>query len=256
MFHVFLSSGGFFSGEAASEFDLSEEELQKRFLQPREHDESIWVQGKEFTWGDAEFRIFLGPPTSEIDEFTPILGSPMYELNGTFEDVTGTFVTSGPGASGQAPTSESERQSIFVVHGRNEALKVAVARCVETLVDEGRVLILHEQPNSGASLIEKFERSANEAAFAIVILTSDDVGGSPEGLQPRARQNVVFEAGYFFGAIGRENVALLYEEGVELPSDVHGLAYIPIDQNGAWQMRLGQELRAAGIDADLNKIAL
>jgi predicted nucleotide-binding protein len=87
-----------------------------------------------------------------------------------------------------------------------------------------------------------------------VLLTGDDVGGlSPDTLEPRARQNVVFEFGFFFGALGRNRVAVLHEEGVELPSDVHGIVYIPLDEAGAWKMLLARELKGASLDVDMNK---
>lgn len=69
------------------------------------------------------------------------------------------------------------------------------------------------------------------------------------------RQNVVFELGFFFGQLGRGRVAALYEEGVELPSDVQGLAYIRLDPTGGWRLPLAQELREAGLDVDLNRLA-
>jgi len=88
-----------------------------------------------------------------------------------------------------------------------------------------------------------------------VLLTADDYGGikgSPES-NARARQNVVFEPGFFIGALGRSRVAVLYEETVELPSDMNGILYTTLDSQGAWQLSLGRELRAAGFAVDLNR---
>jgi predicted nucleotide-binding protein len=45
----------------------------------------------------------------------------------------------------------------------------------------------------------------------------------------------------------------LYEEGVELPSDLKGLLYVPYDVGGAWKMLIAKELKAAGVHVDLNK---
>lgn len=141
---------------------------------------------------------------------------------------------------------------IFIVHGRDDGRKEAVARLLEraTSLD---VIILHERPNRGRTIIEKFEAHAGEAAYAVVILTGDDEGrlkAASDDLSPRGRQNVVWEYGFFCGALGRANVAVLYEEGVELPSDVEGVAYIPLDLAGAWRSLLARELRDAGIDVD------
>ena len=64
---------------------------------------------------------------------------------------------------------------------------------------------MNEQPNQGLTIIEKIEQYS-DVGFAIVLLTPDDVGGlkdKPEELQPRARQNVIFELGYFMAKLGK-----------------------------------------------------
>lgn len=93
--------------------------------------------------------------------------------------------------------------------------------------------------------MEKFEAHGGAASYAVVLLTPDDVGGPTGGTsQPRARQNVVFELGYFFGKLGRDRVAVL-NQSVEKPSDVQGIVYIAYP-DPAWQYKLAQELREAG----------
>lgn len=146
--------------------------------------------------------------------------------------------------------------SVFIVHGRNEARKTEVARVLEKS-GEYDVVILHEQPNRGRTLIEKFEGHAAESGYAVVLLTADDLGAIntlEQDFKLRARQNVVFELGFFFGALGRAQVAVLYEPQVELPSDINGLVYIELDDRGAWKTALIKELRAAGLDFDANRL--
>ena len=153
----------------------------------------------------------------------------------------------------QEPSAEVGT-TVFVVHGHSEALKQQVARFLAAVTDLEPV-ILHEQANSGRTIIEKFEGHAGRAAFAVVLLTGDDdsgVRGSGER-RPRARQNVVFELGFFIAALGRSKVAVLYEEGVELPSDMSGVLYSPLDAGGAWKLALAKELQAAGLSVDLNR---
>ncbi len=105
-----------------------------------------------------------------------------------------------------------------------------------------------------AHVIEKFESHAGAAAFAVVLLTADDRGGQEDELRPRARQNVIFELGYFIGQLGRSRVAVLYSDGVELPSDMNGVLYTPADKAGAWRLKLAREMKAAGIPTDLNQL--
>jgi predicted nucleotide-binding protein len=65
----------------------------------------------------------------------------------------------------------------------------------------------------------------------------------------------VFELGYFIAKLGRKRVRALYSEGVELPSDYQGVLYTRLDPGGAWQSELAWEIKTAGIDVDLNKLA-
>lgn len=146
------------------------------------------------------------------------------------------------------------RHEVFIVHGHDDATKETVARFIEKL--GLRAVVLHEQPNSGKTIIEKFEAHSN-VSFAVVLLTPDDIGASSadsENLRPRARQNVILELGFFLGKIGRDKVCVLYKEGVEIPSDYQGVLYTVYDSRGAWRPKLADELKHAGFAVDLNKV--
>lgn len=149
-------------------------------------------------------------------------------------------------------SSNSHSRDVFVVHGRSNEMKETVARFLEKL--ELKPIILHEQPSAGQTIIEKFEKYS-DARFAIVLLTPDDVGSLAQDseLRSRARQNVIFEWGFFVGKLGRKNVCALIGEGLEKPSDMDGILCIPADSEQAWKMRLVQELKVAGIEVDLNQ---
>jgi predicted nucleotide-binding protein len=154
-----------------------------------------------------------------------------------------------------ASTSESPCGSkVFIVHGHDGSIKLEVADFIQRITGE-RPVILHEQANYGSStIIEKFEAYAAEAGFAVIPLTGDDMGGvkGKAVRQPRARQNVVLEFGYFMGKLGRNRVVALHEQNVELPSDVHGVLYMPL--TGNWKIDLAKELQAAGINIDTSKL--
>ena len=150
---------------------------------------------------------------------------------------------------------EKTSQKVFIVHGHDQIAKYTVARFVERLDLEA--IILDEQPSESLTIIEKFERHASSADFAIVLITPDDVGASiqkKDDLKLRARQNVIFELGYFFRALGRKGVCALYKEGVELPSDIYGIVYVLMDEFNAWQLTLVREMRQAGLSVDANKL--
>lgn len=141
---------------------------------------------------------------------------------------------------------------VFIVHGHDDGVREAVARFVEKLGLEA--IILHERPNKGRTIITKFREETEGVGFAVVLMTPDDVGGAlGESTRPRARQNVVFELGFFIGALGPSRVAALVKGDVEHPSDFDGVVYISFD-NGDWRMQLGRELHAADFAIDWNKV--
>ena len=148
--------------------------------------------------------------------------------------------------------------NIFIVHGHNEAMKLAVARTVEKLGLDP--VILHEKSNQGQTIIEKFLTNSN-VGFAVVLLSSDDIGYSKKDgekkAKSRARQNVVFELGFFTAKLGRKKVVALVENNgdFEFPSDIHGVIYVGYDgESGKWKFDLARELVESGYKIDVNKI--
>ena len=144
---------------------------------------------------------------------------------------------------------------VFIVHGHDEAAKLAMADFVKTF--DLSPIILDEKANEGQTIIEKFEAHAGEAGYAIILLTPDDVGAAKDkanDLKPRARQNVILELGYFLGALGRDRVCVLHKDKVELPSDIHGVLYVPMDSSNGWKFKLAREMKQAGLPIDLNKL--
>lgn len=158
-------------------------------------------------------------------------------------------------AWGAKRTKDLSSRRVFVVHGHDDGLKETVARFLAKL--DLDPVILHEQPNRGRTIIEKFE-DHSDVAFAVVLFTPDDMGypaGKVDDSKPRARQNVVLELGFFMAALGRDRVCVLYKGGVDVPSDYSGVLYEEVDPRGAWRFRLASEIRGAGIDVDLNRAA-
>ena len=154
------------------------------------------------------------------------------------------------------PPVEVKSAKVFLVHGRDEAVKHAVARFLETRVGLD-VVILSERPNLGRSILTKFQEEGDGAAFAVVLMTPDDLGYLRPELQPpdsvapvpglRARQNVIFEMGFFIGQLGVERVCALVPPGVDRPTDYDGIVYLPYDDAEGWQRKLVTELHAANV---------
>jgi predicted nucleotide-binding protein len=156
------------------------------------------------------------------------------------------------GKKAQIATKELDLTKVFIVHGHDDLLKNEVARFVEKL--GLTAIILHEQASSGNTIIEKIEEHSN-VGFGIVLYTPCDVGAKNKktpDLQPRARQNVVFEHGFLIGKIGRRNVCGLVKGNIEKPNDISGVVYISTQEE--WRLSLAKELRNSGYDIDMNLV--
>lgn len=158
-----------------------------------------------------------------------------------------------------------DKKKVFVVHGHNSALRVEVARTIEQLGLQA--IILLEQEDFGNTIIEKFEANASDIGFAVVLITGDDLAVSKKDLEreqketdfkatyrSRARQNVIFEMGYFIGKLDRAHVFELMEDGVEGPGDLSGVLYTAVDEEGMWKVKLAKRLKAVGYSVNLEKI--
>ena len=203
-------------------------------------------------FGSSDIRNYGGDPSIEFLEW-------MYQrLNGLdsiLERLPLFSLSVKPVHTEAAPApSKQQSKNIFIVHGHDEAAKQEVARVIEKL--ELHAIILHEQPDKGRIIIEKFEHHS-DVGFAVVLLTPDDMGypkDTPSEVKPRARQNVVLELGYFIGILGRSNVCPLLKGDVEIPNDYAGVLYKKMDASGAWRFELAREIKGAGIDVDLNRL--
>ncbi|KSV72934.1 hypothetical protein N182_28820 [Sinorhizobium sp. GL2] len=141
----------------------------------------------------------------------------------------------------------SASKRIFIVHGRDNEPKEAVARFLTSL--GYAPVILHEMANRGRTIIQKFREEASDVGFAVVLMTPDDE--MPNG-EMRARQNVILELGFFLGKLGPERVAAIVKGKLETPSDFDGVVYTPYD--AGWKSALAKELDAAGYEFDWNTV--
>jgi predicted nucleotide-binding protein len=138
---------------------------------------------------------------------------------------------------------------VFVAYGHEHADRDVL---VNIIASHGLMPIYLENNADGSlSIFDAFEKKANECCFAFVLLTPSDAGAAKkkglEGqaiqLQLRARQNVIFEMGWFLARLGKFRTRLLHRGSLELPSDVIGMAAIeynssPLEQRAAIEQAL------------------
>jgi len=154
---------------------------------------------------------------------------------------------------GQSGTSASlfDTKDIFIVHGHNHEAKNELELFLKEI--GLNPIVLHRKADEGQTIIEKFEKHS-KVGYAVILLTPDDTvvssGGNAE--EKRARQNVIFEFGFFAGRLGRNRVCCLYQEDMALPSDLSGLIYKPFKTHiEEIKFALIRELKAAGYHISL-----
>jgi CheY-like chemotaxis protein len=121
----------------------------------------------------------------------------------------------------------------FIVHGHDETTKYDLKNYLQNTLKLPEPIILHEEPSLGRTIIEKFEDVTRQVDLVFVLLTPDDYvrdSSASNDAKRRARQNVIFELGYFYGKLQRKRgrVLLLHKGPLELPSDISGISYIDI----------------------------
>lgn len=111
---------------------------------------------------------------------------------------------------------------IFISHGRSDEWRKLQAYLDKDL--EYKTLELAQEANLGRTILQKLSEEAQKCSVAIIVMSGDDKFTSEE---TRVRENVMHEIGFFQGLYGLSKVILLYEAEVNIPSNIHGLVYIP-----------------------------
>ena len=167
-----------------------------------------------------------------------------------------TTIMNGSTKTTNVADNQAEGRKVFVAHGHDEVSSQSAVRFLENLGLEP--IVLRQQSNVDQTMMEKLEQNCS-VAFAIVILTSDDVDRIDSGdaeSKPRVRDNFLLELGMLLGRLGRGRVMALVKGEVKIPADANGLLYLSMDEAGAWKLPLAGKLKAAGFGVDPNDVFL
>ena len=168
---------------------------------------------------------FVGNYTDEADMYSGYLQAINDEIQVDPNYVFSETVI--PPIKEETASKESKpiKPTVFIVHGHDE---LNLLRLEKMLKERFFIhpVIMKDAASSGQTLIEKFERLAQEAHYAIVLMTPDDLIANPEGEKGQSRPNVIFELGWFYGRLGRSNVAIIHKEGTDIHSDISGITRI------------------------------
>ncbi len=239
--------------EGTFEVNLLEQDLVNNIVKP-------YNKGEDFKCGDSVVSLddisyikiteseesfhlhtyFVSPQSYFADHWQAI---------NRMKNVTDKFIKTFPQRK-KEPTEETVTisKNVFIVHGRDHKPMKELKAMLQGF--GLNPIVLHEQPSGSRTIVEKLEKYS-DVGYAFVILTPDDVAtprydpkavkiranipiseiSVPAYLIPRARQNVILEFGFFMGLLGRDRVCCLYKGDVELPSDMHGIVYIPFKES-------------------------
>lgn len=149
-------------------------------------------------------------------------------------------------------SNTNNKRKVFIVHGRDRQAILETENMIRRFNLEP--IVLSRMANSGLTLIEKFEKYSS-VEYAIVLLTPDDIGALYEptpNYSFRARQNVIFELGFFYEKLGRNKVCCITKSNVEKPSDIDGIVYLRYSNNiEEVELDLLKELSASQIKVNI-----
>jgi predicted nucleotide-binding protein len=121
----------------------------------------------------------------------------------------------------------------FIAHGHDASLVSDLKIYLQNNLKFPEPVVLRERAKRGQTIIEAFEESAHLVDLVFVLFTPDDMAApaaEPDNTKNRARQNVIFEMGYFYSALRRKSgrVILLHKGACEAPSDIAGIISIDV----------------------------
>jgi hypothetical protein len=137
----------------------------------------------------------------------------------------------------------TERKDVFLGYC-NKAR--AVAQEIYIFLTNNLQLTVHDWAMdfySGGTILEEIERAERLCTCGLFLFTADDPIEGPTLERAAPRDNVIFEAGYFLNAKGKERTLIILEDGTKMPADLGGNIYL----------RLGNDRNVALLHEQLRK---
>jgi len=292
LFHVRLSIAGQRSDEV--KIDLTEEQLQRQILQPYQAGDLITVNGRGVSMPDLE-RVRISSSEGSARDFIPrleaedrassvaVLGGPSYSWRAAAraQDVTDEYIKGPPGHGSDSgadaknrvdatdasarrnritvPAGPGDGRSVFLVHGRNDAMATAMRTFLRTLdlriIEWEQAVALTGEPNP---YIGDVMAAGLEQADAVVVLATPDdlvrlapaLANGPtdpelaEAGQPR--QNVIYEAGMAM-ALAPTRTLIVATPATKILSDIAGRHLAYLDNSPRARKRIVGRLQNTGL---------
>ncbi len=157
--------------------------------------------------------------------------------------------------------SNHKSQKVFVVYGHDTVAREQLELILMKLGLDP--FVLSNTSGGGNTIIEALEDEIlspdKNCECGIVLMTPDDMGyaiaDGDKKIEPRTRQNVVLEMGMLLSALKRDRVVILKKGHLEVPSDTHGIIYLPFNNHVKETVpKLVQRLEAMGLELSRENI--
>ncbi len=112
-----------------------------------------------------------------------------------------------------------------------------IAQAVQVLLDQPCEVELWSQGifGPGQPFLESLESALKGFDFAILVLTADDLKIVRGETKPSARDNVIFELGFFVAGLGRERTYMIFDRTnpPDLPTDLAGITALTYEPHSS-----------------------
>ena len=169
---------------------------------------------------------------------------PIASFGGASEDLykqvtaSGEFSNSADFKRLNQPWSSFVKNSVFNLIGADKPPRIFLGYCslAKSVAAEINLFLVSELGMSvcnyamdfmaGETILEQIEKESRECNCGIFLFTKDDPLIGENQIHAAPRDNVVFEAGYFMHAFGKEKTLIILEEGAKMPADLGSNIYI------------------------------
>ncbi|MEN3113215.1 nucleotide-binding protein [Uliginosibacterium paludis] len=207
-------------------------------------------EGTKINWYSSGKVALQGKDCPEKDLATSVVNG------GVVTPKPAALQAAGAATAASAAAYAIREPKVFVVYGHDTQARDQLELMLLRM--NIKPVILGNMAPDGKTIIEALIANT-DVPYAVVLLTPDDEGhkaGASNENRPRARQNVVLEMGMFLSKLGRERVAILHKGNLELPSDIHGLIYIPFNNSvQETKNKLAASLQKAGFYIDIEHLS-
>lgn len=175
------------------------------------------------------------------------------ELKRLNKQITAKIFQEDSNKSDKAKQIPGSKGKVFLAYNYENDAMIAIQKVIREI---GYAPInLSPEQHSGTGFNEIIE-TMTDVNFAIVLYSECDSESNLADIKDnksyQSRQNLVFEHGYLIARLGNKNVCSLIMGSNNAPTEIPGVQYIWMSDDGKWKNHLLSMMKAAGLKIDAN----